>query len=278
MGERRRSNLRSSVYRQFLNPRGLDGEPLLPYYNQKRTKFSDHFNNGELRRLRLTRKRRGFEWIIFIISFIVYLIGFETITVLGSITAIFYNFINFLLFWATIFTETFDWKWVIEIRERAVFFGSLLFLTFYMVGNQLFLFSKTVRDKIERAKLQERSGYLEVRIASTIVGYIRVNIVAAFVIRWLYQNGFVELAGIQDNTIFVWLRLAFENMINLLIISNIISFFGFETLSVKPENIYAKVFMVTIFLFNHFVALEAVLSTFKVLNATKKDKNGRAEQ
>lgn len=181
--------------------------------------------------------------------------------------------INAGLFWAILILEVLDVTVAAAIRHSSAYIRMLGLLLFYLIVNQVHLASKTRGDDIEISKLLERSLLLEGRVGSTIAGYIRVNLVAVFALRWCFANGFAAFDGIQADTAIVWFRLAIENTITLLFVSTIFDYFGVEIPSIQPVDLTAGSMMTGIFLFNNFVAWAVIVEVIGMVRKLRSNQS-----
>jgi hypothetical protein len=269
-----REQRNNPVYLAFKNSYGLDGTSLASYYNPHRTAFNNRFNKMELPTLKLTKRRKEneFDELFLLQAFWGYFIGIGVSS--GISSTIFYLIINLVLFWVVMFIEIWFPSWTIlgVMLRRTWFYAFMMaILTFYMAGNQIHVVFKTILDDIEIAKLRERTEMFERRVASTLASYIRFNLVAAFAVRWFYENGYIKVTGDQSDNPWIWVRLAFENMVNMRTISDFASYAGYETLSFKPINSFSSIrgflafiLLGGIFLFNICFALAGFRALWKM--------------
>jgi hypothetical protein len=249
------------VYREFQKARGLDGSELVKYYQPNQGNLNrDRFNRIELWRLKSTVKRGDLDWRAIMLGTIGGIIGLAPINAWPVI------FVNGILFWLVFLAEV----WFVNFRSSPTFLYCLLIVLVYSILNQVHVFWKT-RDSIELSKLTERSMYLEIRICSTVVNYIKANIVFAFLIRWCFENNYIVLSGVEFNSIWNWIAFAVDNMLFLLAFLDYGAVLGYSGISsIRPVDTLSYLLLILIIFFNHFAGLDSIKAVLEVLEAKGK--------
>jgi hypothetical protein len=176
--QKQRKKIQPPVYYEFQKAKGIDGANLAKYYQPNQPHYHlERFNRMELGRLQNTVKREKFDWFITFWGFVGGFIGILKPNRFNLLVIL----INVIAWWGILIVE-FSGS---LIRHSPWFLIWLIFLVPFMIENQLHIYWKT-RDRIELSKLTERSMFLETRLCSTIVNYIKANIVFILILRWRF--------------------------------------------------------------------------------------------